>query len=1114
MSFLLRNNRRNNGNNNNNIGAVPGFSDGRIIPQPRSTSLVRKKNPSYHPVQHQPMYGSQSGSQILVERNVQKHHQLQEQKSRSRRTTAQAPGAQIQRQEATGVISMSEGTSTTVSILHTPHCIGTNRRCLSWFHCCVVPVLEDLRVLEQQQRESQRKLANARVTKENRFQQHTTLETQLEQQKYKNGELRAQLRQFREFLSCGTRELGARRLAGGRAGDDIQAFEQRLKKGIQAQRMNIMLVRKIDSHIIRLENKGAILARLNAESKEKVSLLQKETLAAKRLEEELRAATHTEVSKAHKFAEEVAVFRIESAKLEEHLLSAKSSEEATRLRVHGIVAQLESETKGHKQMMAKLEEQLCSYERDRQHMVSEENTLTVSFEAKTRNLYETKRRIVSTQQEEGQAPSSCSSDFQEPVPSLDKMMLAAQQEAIGAKLGDQQGKNAQLKEMIERLRENTKNARVKTAQNREHVSALIDSSRRQEIVESERLQRLADFQKQLDRERGETDRLNKSSLDLQKEREIDISNHEQLVAEADRSIAENEALITSLQKQLESESASARDRDDAWRIERAELDSRLKESKHQVKSAQESLSNVENKADDLNRECLRVMQKNVEEVELERAAKIEKVKGQICRMLERHPRLKEIDFVCDNSKTTDQQAEDVLEGLVSELEAEVVASRQVRDDRMKKQAKARRKAEEASAEIRRKEEARQKNRERRQAELKRQEAEQQMQLEAESWKRRQATDEKQSTTLHPVIQSALHLDNEGTETKSQAKRRGIEAKRQVYKKRRGADFYNPLTNGNLSDLESPPEPKLLFEAFESSNDLLASAQMTGNTQSSDKRVRWEDEGDDDDTVEDPTSASNQVVLKAEITKVGSRRRRQYGRSSKGLASISRSSYWPAKKTVARLSRKQNRDSGSTVNSLEQSGDTRDVPANGSKMLPLSKKTSGHRKERQEGRGSTIFTGKSIEKVKTGTVETSNLSSSNERAARLSASTDTGQRTELSSHRRSKNLGTAREQNHFDSLMNIPLVNEEGHSVKSKKSHEKAEKAQDGGLSKGKKSDRCGESNRYDREAHERKEDYALDSKNYQSHKPTIDGRRFHSPANEVEGERERIRGRSLSEGRA
>jgi hypothetical protein len=70
--------------------------------------------------------------------------------------------------------------------------------------------MKDLRVLEQQQHESQRKLQHAQETKQRRIEYHATLETNLEQVKYQNGQNRAELSHMHNLLSKGQRSLGTR----------------------------------------------------------------------------------------------------------------------------------------------------------------------------------------------------------------------------------------------------------------------------------------------------------------------------------------------------------------------------------------------------------------------------------------------------------------------------------------------------------------------------------------------------------------------------------------------------------------------------------------------------------------------------------------------------------------------------------------------------------------------------------------------------------------------------------------------------------------------------------------------------------------------------------------
>ena len=87
-------------------------------------------------------------------------------------------------------------------------------------------VLKDLQVLEEQQRESHRKLQAARDTKQRKEAQRTTLENQLGDLKYRDGQVRAELERIREMLSVGQRKLQSVRSDTDKKGTDLREFDQ------------------------------------------------------------------------------------------------------------------------------------------------------------------------------------------------------------------------------------------------------------------------------------------------------------------------------------------------------------------------------------------------------------------------------------------------------------------------------------------------------------------------------------------------------------------------------------------------------------------------------------------------------------------------------------------------------------------------------------------------------------------------------------------------------------------------------------------------------------------------------------------------------------------------
>ena len=106
--------------------------------------------------------------------------------------------------------------------------------------------MQDLRILEQQQRDAKEKLVSAQNTKQKQLDRQRQLNTQLENKNYSNGTLRAKLRQSHDFLSDATRELGNRKLTTGQLQDGISDFECKLKRGLQSRNLIQICVAKID----------------------------------------------------------------------------------------------------------------------------------------------------------------------------------------------------------------------------------------------------------------------------------------------------------------------------------------------------------------------------------------------------------------------------------------------------------------------------------------------------------------------------------------------------------------------------------------------------------------------------------------------------------------------------------------------------------------------------------------------------------------------------------------------------------------------------------------------------------------------------------------------------
>lgn len=86
--------------------------------------------------------------------------------------------------------------------------------------------MKDLRILEEQQKESQRSLQAARETKKKKEAQLVKLEHFLGDLKYKDGQIRTELNRARESLALGQRQLSSVKNNAENAADFLRNFNE------------------------------------------------------------------------------------------------------------------------------------------------------------------------------------------------------------------------------------------------------------------------------------------------------------------------------------------------------------------------------------------------------------------------------------------------------------------------------------------------------------------------------------------------------------------------------------------------------------------------------------------------------------------------------------------------------------------------------------------------------------------------------------------------------------------------------------------------------------------------------------------------------------------------
>jgi len=197
--------------------------------------------------------------------------------------------------------------------------------------------MEDLRVLEQQQRESQRLLSSVKLTKKHKIEQRSQFESNLSTLKYANGEQRVKLIRERESLSACTRELGALKLQSCHANDFLKDFNQKLRKAMTTVRELQLYKHKLNSALNRLQALRSLMSTRIKNSKINLKSTENKLDEAKRQKEIIINSIQSNKSKSRVLAQEVLDIHANTLGLEHDLIAAQQMEASTKFRVDSIL---------------------------------------------------------------------------------------------------------------------------------------------------------------------------------------------------------------------------------------------------------------------------------------------------------------------------------------------------------------------------------------------------------------------------------------------------------------------------------------------------------------------------------------------------------------------------------------------------------------------------------------------------------------------------------------------------------------------------------------------------------------------------------------------------------
>ena len=227
--------------------------------------------------------------------------------------------------------------------------------------------MDDLRVLEQQQRESQRLLTSIKLTKKHKFEQLSKSEQQLATAKFANGENRAMLTKHRQMLSQKMRELGTLKIRRANGSQSLKSLDFKIRKALSTSDRLRVYRRKLHVAIVTLES----MVSMQSRQKQKYALMFKNVEMKRddaRHREELFKKSITDFRlKSNTLSNDILRTRQSTSEYDMDLVNAKQMEASTKYRVESIMNDIKLEEKGHHRTKIENQEKLAvqkSYENE------------------------------------------------------------------------------------------------------------------------------------------------------------------------------------------------------------------------------------------------------------------------------------------------------------------------------------------------------------------------------------------------------------------------------------------------------------------------------------------------------------------------------------------------------------------------------------------------------------------------------------------------------------------------------------------------------------------------------------------------------------------------------
>ena len=737
--------------------------------------------------------------------------------------------------------------------------------------CRCFEVLADLRILEQQQLESQRKLEMARFQKQQKLEQKVALETDLGKLKFANGKLREQKKQNGEALSAANRELGKRRLASNQIGDRIQKFNTSFEKARLSRRRTAMAQRMIESLLIEIQKTESDVSLLRIEADRKLSRNQKEIQEVIQQEDSLKKSIQEKAEIAKKLSDASAKLIDKNQVLSQELAKTQSAEQMAKAATDKIEAEIERENIRHEREAATLKSKIEIQSRRKDDISRQADSTERALKEKTNQAHDAWNRLIELQAQEGHDVALPHTDPQASPPVFDLERLRESIEKGDAELSDFKSKHQQLEESVGKLRSDVAKTEESTAIKVAKAASIIKNARRAQQNEDSRIVNMKEFLQELGDAKNEVAELVAQLKLKDSERDLRTTEDAKLVNDLKNALCNDRDALESAKSSLEEKKDTVENLEESLDHEKSTMQQTLKEVKTNAEKSKNSLvdvtaqltlltevSDLETLDDAVRRvqqqgktrckaardECSRLRESEYKDNHTVKSSRGGQTNPLYFSKTSDYPELQILNFTYDLDRTSADQVEDALKPLVENLEAKLTEAKEARDIRQRQRGGVKRREQTAASKVRQEQDAEEYR------EFNEQIAKKDAKMKAPEPRDRavnRRTQNRHQTGYHvPQKEKGeeIAFENNPEDEICRQNSKKLASQSQKPRKSKGADFYNPRSHGSSIEEETPARPQVLLPAFRNATqlDMLAKNQNFSTSPcSQDKRVHWHDE---------------------------------------------------------------------------------------------------------------------------------------------------------------------------------------------------------------------------------------------------------------------------------